>query len=413
MIKQYSRIQGQHVIGAGFLATLLGVLFNLSNSKTNNYVPALADLATSAYADPYGYNNSLANQLYPSPYVDPSGRLAAYNGSLNAGVGGLTLAGLSNTANGLVNALYQNNGYGNGSYLNSGSSFNGYANNSYANSSYPSSSYPNSSYADSAYATGYGNNTRANTNYDPRTNSTVSGYTNNLVSSAGNGLNYSNTYGQTGYTNNRLSGYASPNNGYATSGGYNNDPYQTSSYSNTTGANQAGFGYNYANRGQQIGGALRAYFSPGGGCTDAIVRELQQAQRVIYIQAYSFTSEPIATACVSALRRGVQVVVLLDKSQMSEQNSAAEYLAGSGVTTMIDSTHQIAHDKVILIDGRTIITGSFNFTYAAEHNNAENLLLIHDQPELYAAYENNFRHHYSHSSAYVGRSANRSTFGYR
>jgi phosphatidylserine/phosphatidylglycerophosphate/cardiolipin synthase-like enzyme len=150
-------------------------------------------------------------------------------------------------------------------------------------------------------------------------------------------------------------------------------------------------------------GDIQVLFSPKGGCTDAIVNELNQARLMILVQAYSFTSEPIAAACVAAHRRGVPVYVVLDKSQETEQYSAADFLANNGIPTLIDSQHAIAHNKVILIDGQTLITGSFNFTKNAEQSNAENLLIIRNQPDLYAAYENNIRHHYEHSKQHIGR----------
>ncbi len=152
-------------------------------------------------------------------------------------------------------------------------------------------------------------------------------------------------------------------------------------------------------------GDIRVYFSPMGGCTDAIVNELNQAQRQILIQAYSFTSEPIAAACIAAHHRGVSVYAVLDRSQETEQYSAADLLINSGITTLIDAQHAIAHNKVILIDGLTLITGSFNFTSNAERSNAENLLIIRNRPDLYSAYEGNLRHHFEHSKQYVARSA--------
>jgi phosphatidylserine/phosphatidylglycerophosphate/cardiolipin synthase-like enzyme len=150
-------------------------------------------------------------------------------------------------------------------------------------------------------------------------------------------------------------------------------------------------------------GDTQVFFSPKGGCTTAIVNELNRAQRQILIQAYSFTSEPIAAASVAAHNRGVQVCVLLDKSQETEQYSAADFLDNSGIQTLIDAQHAIAHNKVILIDGVTLITGSFNFTTNAEQSNAENLLIIHNRPDLYSAYETNFQHHFEHCKKYVGR----------
>lgn len=148
-------------------------------------------------------------------------------------------------------------------------------------------------------------------------------------------------------------------------------------------------------------GETQVFFSPKGGCTDAIVNELNRAQRQILIQAYSFTSEPIAAAAVTAHKRGVQVCVLLDKSQETEQYSAADFLANSGIQTLIDAQHAIAHNKVILIDGVTLITGSFNFTTNAEQSNAENMLIMRNRPELYSAYEKNFQHHFEHCKKFT------------
>ena len=107
-------------------------------------------------------------------------------------------------------------------------------------------------------------------------------------------------------------------------------------------------------------------FTPGGNCTALIVQALNTAKRTVLVQAYSFTSAPIAKALLDAHKRGVQVQVILDKSQRSEKYSSADFLANQGVPTMIDATHAIAHNKVIIIDGETVLTGSFNFTKAGK-----------------------------------------------
>jgi phosphatidylserine/phosphatidylglycerophosphate/cardiolipin synthase-like enzyme len=120
------------------------------------------------------------------------------------------------------------------------------------------------------------------------------------------------------------------------------------------------------------------YFSPNGGCTDAIVRELDNARSTVLVQAYSFTSYRIAKALLDAHKRGVKVELILDKSQRTDQYSSADVVANSGIPTKIDAAHPIAHNKVMIIDGEIVITRSFNFTRAAEDNNAEKLLVIHD-----------------------------------
>jgi phosphatidylserine/phosphatidylglycerophosphate/cardiolipin synthase-like enzyme len=55
----------------------------------------------------------------------------------------------------------------------------------------------------------------------------------------------------------------------------------------------------------------------------------------------------------------------------------------------------------MVIDGQTVITGSFNFTKAAEERNAENLLVIQDA-DLARKYAENWRNHLKHSTAYTG-----------
>jgi phosphatidylserine/phosphatidylglycerophosphate/cardiolipin synthase-like enzyme len=153
---------------------------------------------------------------------------------------------------------------------------------------------------------------------------------------------------------------------------------------------------------QEKPSGLEVYFSPHGGCTDAVIRELNQAKNTVLVQAYSFTSAPIAKALLNAHKRGVKVEVILDKSQRTQKYSSATFLYNSGIPTKIDAKHAIAHNKVMIIDGETMITGSFNFTKAAEESNAENLLVIRDR-KLAERYVRNWQEHEKHSEVYVGR----------
>jgi phosphatidylserine/phosphatidylglycerophosphate/cardiolipin synthase-like enzyme len=143
-------------------------------------------------------------------------------------------------------------------------------------------------------------------------------------------------------------------------------------------------------------GNVQVCFSPGGGCTDLISREIGHARSEILVQAYSFTSAPIAQALVQAHRRGVHVQVILDRSQKGERYTSATFLAHAGVPTWIDPAHAIAHNKIMIIDREIVITGSFNFTKAAEERNAENLLVIRN-PDFAEIYRGNWEKHRAHS----------------
>jgi phosphatidylserine/phosphatidylglycerophosphate/cardiolipin synthase-like enzyme len=138
---------------------------------------------------------------------------------------------------------------------------------------------------------------------------------------------------------------------------------------------------------------LSVYFSPNGGCTEAIVEEVGKAKKTVRVQAYSFTSDTIAQALVAAKKRGVDVEAILDKT---DRGSAVDIMVDGGIPTYMDPMHPIAHNKVIVIDGQTVLTGSFNFTPSAENRNAENLLVVRDPP-IAAKYAANWQTHFKHS----------------
>jgi phosphatidylserine/phosphatidylglycerophosphate/cardiolipin synthase-like enzyme len=141
---------------------------------------------------------------------------------------------------------------------------------------------------------------------------------------------------------------------------------------------------------------VSVYFSPKGGGQQAIVDAIGQAKESVYVQAYSFTSAPIAKALLEAHKRGVKVEAILDKSQRKATYTGATFLQNEGIPVYIDAAHAIAHNKVIVIDGQTVVTGSFNFTKAAEEKNAENLLVIRDKG-FARLYLENWERHLGHA----------------
>lgn len=145
---------------------------------------------------------------------------------------------------------------------------------------------------------------------------------------------------------------------------------------------------------------ISVFFSPKGGCTDAIVREVGNAKKSVLVQAYSFTSAEIAKSLLEAQKRHVSVEVLLDKSQETEKYSSATFFHNQEVPLLIDDKHAIAHNKIIIIDNAIVVTGSFNFTKAAEEKNAENLIIIRNAPDVVNSFVKNFQEHKKHSREY-------------
>ena len=144
---------------------------------------------------------------------------------------------------------------------------------------------------------------------------------------------------------------------------------------------------------------IEIFFSPKGGCTDAIIKELKDAKSSVLVQAYWFTSPSIAKALVEVHKRGVKVAVILDRSRTEIENEQAAFIVQNDVPTFIDDKHTTAHSKVIIIDGNVVITGSFNFTDQAENENVENLLVIRDKG-IADKFTANWKAHAEHSGRY-------------
>ena len=109
-------------------------------------------------------------------------------------------------------------------------------------------------------------------------------------------------------------------------------------------------------------------------------------------------SDALSPAAVAIFKnRGLDVQILLDKSNELERYSDLKIFLDQGVHPLVDHDHAIAHNKIAIIDQKVVVTGSYNFTNQAEHENAENLVVIKGHPEMLAMYRQNFMAHKSHS----------------
>jgi phospholipase D len=134
---------------------------------------------------------------------------------------------------------------------------------------------------------------------------------------------------------------------------------------------------------------INVCFSPEGQCTNGIVSAIEDAKTSIFVMAYSFTSLQIAQALVDAYERGVDVKILIDKSQIRNKYSHLQSFSKKGIPVLIDPVAGIAHNKTMILDDRFVLTGSFNWSKAANSKNAENILLI-DDPSLAKIYKENW-----------------------
>ena len=158
----------------------------------------------------------------------------------------------------------------------------------------------------------------------------------------------------------------------------------------------------------QSAGTIEYALTPGDDAAALVVRTIDAAKSQVLVQAFSFTHRDIADALIRAHRRGLDVQVIADREQTDAMESdAMRSMLKSGVPVFTDGQHSAAHNKVIVIDHNqpepVLITGSFNFTFAAQYRNAENVIVFHRNPDLTQAFYANWRQHRAHAIVRVGR----------
>jgi phosphatidylserine/phosphatidylglycerophosphate/cardiolipin synthase-like enzyme len=142
---------------------------------------------------------------------------------------------------------------------------------------------------------------------------------------------------------------------------------------------------------------FHVFFSPDGGCEQAVRVQIQKATESIYIMAYYLTDKNIIEELIKAMRRGVKVAIVIDDA--GDNSPDLKAFRDAGGKHWIDKKHAIMHNKVMVIDQSVLVTGSFNFTRNVEERNAENLLIIR-HPVLAGKYLENWRLHQGHSELY-------------
>lgn len=143
-------------------------------------------------------------------------------------------------------------------------------------------------------------------------------------------------------------------------------------------------------------GNLTAVFAPEENPQAVLQDLIADARHSIAVQAYVFTSKPLADALIAAHRRGVQVRILLDARMNRRGNAALQRLLDAHIPLSAQTAFAAAHDKVMILDPQpgqlcAVATGSYNYTWSAQHRNAENLLVLRQNCPLAARYAENWQ----------------------
>jgi phosphatidylserine/phosphatidylglycerophosphate/cardiolipin synthase-like enzyme len=137
------------------------------------------------------------------------------------------------------------------------------------------------------------------------------------------------------------------------------------------------------------------YFSLSDNPQKEIIKDINQAETSINIAMYTFTDKEIALSMANAQQRGVKVRVYLDRSQIGSTYSISRFLVQNGIKVRISTNNYIMHNKFAIIDNHLLLTGSYNWTFAANNKNEENLMVI-DDPEIIEIFQNQFVNLWTH-----------------
>jgi cardiolipin hydrolase len=122
----------------------------------------------------------------------------------------------------------------------------------------------------------------------------------------------------------------------------------------------------------------QAYFSPGPNCRIAIEQAMETALSELLICVFTISDDRLSDAIMAAHRSGLTVRVISDNDKMHDRGSDVERLSQAGVDVRIDCSPEHMHHKFMVIDGHTVMTGSYNWTRSAETRNEENIIAVND-----------------------------------
>ena len=149
--------------------------------------------------------------------------------------------------------------------------------------------------------------------------------------------------------------------------------------------------------------SVQVGFSPEGSARKLVMEVIDGAQQRVQMLAYSFRSPDIARALVKAQGRGVEVRIVVDKKHNENKTSRSvmDFVSRQGVKVRTNERFNLHHDKVIIADGHTVETGSFNFAPSAEKANSENVVVLRGMPDVADQYLKHWQSRWDLGQAYA------------
>lgn len=118
---------------------------------------------------------------------------------------------------------------------------------------------------------------------------------------------------------------------------------------------------------------------PNGHALSELKKRLRRARQSIKAALFTFTHPSLADELIQAKKRGVSVTLVIDMhSGLGASATTIKALKQAGIQVLFSKGVQLLHHKFVLIDDRTLVTGSANWTKAAFTKNSDCIIMLHN-----------------------------------
>jgi mitochondrial cardiolipin hydrolase len=136
-----------------------------------------------------------------------------------------------------------------------------------------------------------------------------------------------------------------------------------------------------------------AMFTRSKSVADAIEQHIRATQVSLDAALYRLNSQRLTRALDDAQDKGVRVRLVIDRNRYQESPATQQLLSTCRLPFRVaygrNGAGSKMHHKFAVLDDSVVLTGSYNWTFASEEENYENVLILRE-PRLVGIYQAEF-----------------------
>ena len=139
------------------------------------------------------------------------------------------------------------------------------------------------------------------------------------------------------------------------------------------------------------GAEIEVLFSPEGAIKEHVIKEVESTTSTLDLAVHEITSSEMAQAFLKAKGRGVKVRIIADSRQAKMKSSKITYLIHQGILVKVlgGKGKELMNHRFAILDGKKVITGSYDWSRPPESSSYENVLILTDS-EVVSSYQKEF-----------------------